>query len=112
MAGNHRSSTLTHAIEHLDASLGMAGNHRSSTLSLADINGEYMLGMAGNHRSSTLRPSPGRRRTGWGWPGITAQVHSAHRDQPRPQAGDGRESPLKYTEKHTHPSLPSLGMAG
>ena len=75
----------------------MAGIHRSSTL----INGtpvvSHALGMAGIHRSSTLHRQRDARRC-WGWPGFTAQVHSRRNRTLRTcRAGDGRDSPLKYT---------------
>ena len=34
---------------------------------------------------------------GWGWPGVAAQVHFRRFLNARRAAGDGRESPLKYT---------------
>ena len=41
---------------------------------------------------------------GWGWPGFTAQVHCGSYDRPDADAaGDGRDSPLKYTR-----GVPSL----
>ena len=40
------------------------------------------------------------REPSWGWPGITAQVHSLARLSFPCWAGDGQESPLKYTERN------------
>jgi len=36
--------------------------------------------------------------TRWGWPGITAHVHYGRSTESLLDAGDGRESPLTYTE--------------
>src|SRR5208283_1719243 len=76
MAGNRRSSTLcTLCGPHL-CRLGMAGNRRSSTLEYLALTFQIGLGMAGNRRSSTLNR--------WDLLDVAS-------------AGDGRESPLKYT---------------
>ena len=56
--------------------LGMAGIHRSSTLDGDLSTRRCWLGMAGIHRSSTLRTAASRTSM---------------------RAGDGRDSPLKYT---------------
>jgi hypothetical protein len=76
--------------------------------------------MARNHRSRTL-PRRGCSTSfqclGWGWPGITAHVHSALIESSGPRtvpAGDGQESPLTYTRELVVRSKPlptRLGMA-
>ncbi len=69
--------------------------------------------MAGIHRSSTLSIRSARSATRWGWPGFTAQVHLLCVTVCVTCAGDGRDSPLKYTRDDGVPSMPRrLGMAG
>jgi hypothetical protein len=48
----------------------------------------------------------------WGWPGFTAQVHFKTNRLLIYSAGDGRDSPLKYTNVTTSISPTQLGMAG
>src|SRR6266567_894052 len=67
--------------------------------------------MAENHRSSTLVTRLNRSGVCWGWPRITAQVHSFLRHTTSTIAGDGRESPLKYTNGFLFP-LPALAGDG
>ena len=122
MAGSRRSSTLAVANgRYLDA----AGDGRESPLKYtfhAQSSGPASCwgwpGIAAQVHSCSSAVSPGmswgwpgvaaqvhysallsRRRQRWGWPGIAAQVHYAIglAIQKR-QAGDGRESPLKYTD--------------
>ncbi len=38
----------------------------------------------------------------WGWPGFTAQVHCKKKAKAEVDAGDGRDSPLKYTGLTRH----------
>ena len=71
--------------------------------------------MAGIHRSSTLgRLETVSQRWRWGWPGFTAQVHSgAHCAAMHMSAGDGRDSPLKYTRSlHRHARRVRWGWPG
>ena len=49
---------------------------------------------------------------GWGWPGVAAQVHFRRFLNARRAAGDGRESPLKYTCWQLHRLPHRLGVAG
>ena len=88
MAENHRSSTLADQEAAIEAELGMAENHRSSTLIQVGTSSDGALGMAENHRSSTLHPCT---------------------EVPIPFAGDGRESPLKYTGWRSLPFAPLAG---
>src|SRR6185312_15819791 len=53
-----------------------------------------------------------RRSKRWGWPGITAHVHSAQIHRREFKAGDGRESPLTYTQRKSSAASSKLGMAG
>ena len=98
MAGNRRSSTLILLPDEAERLLGMAGNRRSSTLSLKAAYSAALLGMAGNRRSSTL---PGSNGAGYHQLGMAGNRRSStlqRLDDPSPAwAGDGRESPLKYT---------------
>ncbi len=102
MAGNHRSSTLPRSAWRVMPVLGMAGNHRSSTLSPGLIVCPLGWGWPGITAQvhCLVRGSDCRDR--WGWPGITAQVHFDIGVCLLRKAGDGRESPLKYT---THTTL-------
>ncbi len=90
-----------------------------STLCSQVFTGILSLGMAGSRRSSTLIVFSYPPRHRWGWPGVAAQVHWGGRYSPlsvcwgwpgvaaqvhllthlvcSAVAGDGRESPLKYT---------------
>ncbi len=97
MAGIHRSSTLAIIAVLTSFTLGMAGIHRSSTLRSWAGTGCSSLGMAGIHRSSTLQWPICHHYFCWGWPGFTAQVHFNGQSVITISAGDGRDSPLKYT---------------
>ena len=68
----------------------MAGIHRSSTLPKVNQVDVLLLGMAGIHRSSTLADDRSRFLL----------------------AGDGRDSPLKYTGGNMPKLYHALGMAG
>ena len=109
MAGIHRSSTLVARFGVLPSSLGMAGIHRSSTLLRSGWSRSMALGMAGIHRSSTLLEFDNLSRESWGWPGFTAQVHFARYVAVDLCAGDGRDSPLKYTGVRMEPSTAQAG---
>ena len=121
-AGDGRESPLKYTRSSPWLSALHAGDGRESPLKYTcnrHPSSVYQLGMAGNRRSSTLH---GRRHApppGWGWPGIAAQVHYLRCPMARLicwgwpgiaaqvhwqrllgslfMAGDGRESPLKYT---------------
>ena len=91
----------------------MAGNRRSSTLLKNIGSWTIELGMAGNRRSSTLRKEYGHTLSGWGWPGIAAQVHSRAE-----WSGDGTWLGMAGNRRSStlnrcgHALLLTLGMAG
>ncbi len=112
----------------------MAGIHRSSTLQGHGDRYCYCWGWPGftaQVHSTLEQLAPG---WSWGWPGFTAQVHWGNysarlgragdgRDSPLKYtyplgvvwclvAGDGRDSPLKYTTAARSPEPQTLGMAG
>jgi len=91
-------------------SLGMARNHRSRTLSYPITHCPEGWGWPGitAHVHSYDQGFDGRGR--WGWPGITAHVHSAHRAHHR---GPGWGWPGITAHVHLmslrHPSQNSAG---
>ena len=98
MAGIHRSSTLQSRNGSEDRELGMAGIHRSSTLRSRRDTDALRLGMAGIHRSSTLFTTFYANQTGLGMAGIhRSSTLNPSTDIVESKAGDGRDSPLKYT---------------
>ena len=109
MAGNRRSSTLMHALR----SSSTAGDGRESPLkyTASTVSAEHRRwGWPGIAAQVHCRPSSAHSGIGWGWPGIAAQVHSTALPQrPSSYAGDGRESPLKYTASRRHRTFSCAG---
>ena len=129
MAGIHRSSTLQLRIRASSRhGWGWPGFTAQVHFARAMPASTMRLGMAGIHRSSTLDCVRRVSDVSWGWPGFTAQVHcqpiarytagalgmaGIHRSSTlqcsrvavQRAAGDGRDSPLKYTRRcllHLH----------
>ena len=97
MAGNRRSSTLLAVPVMPCASWGWPGI--AAQVHFGIVPGEAILswgwpGIAAQVHFSIVTSAG---NSGWGWPGIAAQVHLTSTIPACIVAGDGRESPLKYT---------------
>ena len=86
-AGDGRESPLKYTSTRYLPDQPNAGDGRESPLKYTVLTLRTLvpqrLGMAGNRRSSTLCECSCTDSSGWGWPGIAAQVHSMYIEHAR-----------------------------